>query len=375
MRQIATVGQALRRGGAASRQVVPGPGRLYIYQMLSPHPGVPSRQRPWFLFLLMFSFAGVAGTEIFAESIQPAAEDQPVEAGTPPARINPADAMVPEADAGAPEGDLPAGAVATDESTIEKPYWRTNLFGRFFRDQRFLLTTWWPAELRRPWFSGPVLAGVALATTSNGDTPEGADMELGDYVKSEASGHARSVAGDLSFLGNTGPGALLIGAGYLIGRWSHHDRLAEASSLSAEALLSSGLYTTIFKHLTARTRPANGGRGNFFEFSPQDGQVASSFPSGHAAGAFTVAAVFSGVYSDHHWVPWVAYGTAGLVGWARVAQHRHFPSDILVGAMIGSSIGRMAVTRNRETAGPAASLEPFFDPTGPSAGIVWTRHW
>jgi membrane-associated phospholipid phosphatase len=256
-----------------------------------------------------------------------------------------------------------------------KPYWRTNLFGRFFRDQSFLFTTWWPAEIRRPWFTGPVLAGVVLATTSDSLTLEQMDMRFGNYTKAETAGHSRPLAYKLSFVGNTGPGMLLVGAGYLIGRWSHHQRLEEATSLSAEALLTTGLYTTILKSLTARTRPANGGTGKFFVYSPPAGQTSGSFPSGHASCAFSVAAVFSGVYSDHPWVPYVAYGTAGLIGWSRIALHRHFPSDILVGAMLGSSIGRMTLARDKEAGEATAIIEPFFDPEGHGGGLVYTRRW
>jgi len=276
-------------------------------------------------------------------------------------------------DAGSPDADR--GPVMDATGPAGRPYWRTNLFGRFFRDQKYLVTTWWPSEFRRPAFTASILAGVALAADSAASPDGGMDLEFEQHVKDLSSGQANRSWRRVSNLGNAATGAALIGAGYLIGRFGHHDRLAEASSLSAEALLSAGFYTSVLKALSARTRPAGGGHGDFFEYRPPSGQVNGSFPSGHATGAFTVAAVFTGIYSEHRWVPWVAYGTAGLVGVSRVSLGRHFPSDILVGAILGHSIGRMVVARQGERGEAVARLEPFLDLSRQDVGVVWTRRW
>ena len=94
-----------------------------------------------------------------------------------------------------------------------------------------------------------------------------------------------------------------------------------------------------------------------------------------AAPQITVATVFAQVYQDHRWVSWVAYGTAGLIGASRVGLGRHFPSDVIVGGLLGNSIGRMVVTRDLESRPPSASLRPYFDPAGDGVGLVWTRDW
>jgi hypothetical protein len=280
----------------------------------------------------------------------------------------PSDPIAPRED---PAPASPEEAVAR----ADRPYWRKNLFGRFFRDQKYLFTAWWPSELRREGFTLPLLGGIALASTSDQGNGEGADLELQNYVQIESRGRGEGVARELSFLGDAATGAALIGAGYLIGRWSHHDRLAEASSLSAEALLSAGLWSTALKAVTARARPAGGSNGKFFQYKPGPGETVGSFPSGHATGAFTVATVFAHVYADQKWVSWVAYGTAGLIGASRVALARHFPSDVIVGGLLGNSIGRMVVARSQESEAPAATLQPYFDPAGDQVGLVWTRVW
>src|SRR5262249_6259188 len=120
---------------------------------------------------------------------------------------------------------------------MDRPYWRQNLFGRFFRDQKFLFTTWLPSEIRNPAFTFPVLAGTLLATTAYRPAGEQQDMQLESYIRRETRNGGGGPARALSILGDAGSGAVLIGTGYLVGRMSGDDRLAEASSLSAEALL------------------------------------------------------------------------------------------------------------------------------------------
>jgi len=56
--------------------------------------------------------------------------------------------------------------------------------------------------------------------------------------------------------------------------------------------------------------------------------------------------VFAEQYRDRKWVPWLSYGLATLVGASRLALGRHFPGDVLVGAVLGTSIGRGIAARN-----------------------------
>jgi hypothetical protein len=44
----------------------------------------------------------------------------------------------------------------------DRPYWRTNLFKRVITDQKFLVTKWWPQEIKDPLFAGTLGAGLAL---------------------------------------------------------------------------------------------------------------------------------------------------------------------------------------------------------------------
>ncbi|MBN8783399.1 MAG: phosphatase PAP2 family protein [Terrimonas ferruginea] len=67
-----------------------------------------------------------------------------------------------------------------------------------------------------------------------------------------------------------------------------------------------------------------------------DGTTYNSFPSGHTAQAFAAATFLSEEYKGRlPWMPYAAYGIASSVGVLRMANNRHYVSDVLVGAGIG----------------------------------------
>jgi len=68
-----------------------------------------------------------------------------------------------------------------------------------------------------------------------------------------------------------------------------------------------------------------------------------SFPSGHAAGSFAVAtfvALRARAYTDKPWIVVVVmYVYAAIVALSRPVLGVHYPSDIVAGAVLGSTIG------------------------------------
>jgi hypothetical protein len=67
-----------------------------------------------------------------------------------------------------------------------------------------------------------------------------------------------------------------------------------------------------------------------------DGSAYTSFPSGHTAQAFAAATFLSEEYKDRlPWIPYAAYGMASSVGLLRMANNRHYVSDVLLGAGLG----------------------------------------
>ena len=104
--------------------------------------------------------------------------------------------------------------------------------------------------------------------------------------------------------------------------------------LTGTAVLLAGTVSTVTKVVVGRARPyVDLGHGKFKPFSLLDHY--HSFPSGHTIAAFSVATVFANRYRKHRWVPYVAYGLAGWVGFTRVSLQSHFVSDVFAGAALG----------------------------------------
>lgn len=110
------------------------------------------------------------------------------------------------------------------------------------------------------------------------------------------------------------------------------DRTLRQQSLYLGAsVLSSALFTNIIKYSVDRTRP--------FVAYPELEKLSSgggpSFPSGHTSDAFAIATAVSLT-----WPRWYvivpAYSWAALVGWSRLALGVHYPSDVLMGALMGA---------------------------------------
>jgi membrane-associated phospholipid phosphatase len=125
--------------------------------------------------------------------------------------------------------------------------------------------------------------------------------------------------------------------------------------LAGESLFDSELLTIAMKDATRRLQPVDiPTNGNFADswfkqnVSLRAGLLSGigSFPSGHTVAAFSIATVFAERYrKQHRWVPYVAYGTAALIGFSRLTLSAHFPSDVFLGAALGYSISRFTVLK------------------------------
>ncbi len=130
---------------------------------------------------------------------------------------------------------------------------------------------------------------------------------------------------------------------YAYGWISNKNLPRNVAILAGEAVLLTGGLTQIAKFSSGRLRPYETSPLNPKDFTAWNTQ--SSFWSGHTATSFALAAVFSEVYSDKMWVKITSYGLASTVGITRIVEEQHWPSDVIVGAVVGTFIGRM-VTRN-----------------------------
>ena len=152
---------------------------------------------------------------------------------------------------------------------------------------------------------------------------------------------------------NTSLGMAIVPAAFLVVGHFRHDSYAEKTALLAgEAYADSAIVDIAMKVSTRRLRPSDiPPTGNFsdtfFRSHMSPIGINTSFPSGHAAGAFSIATVFAHRYRRHRWVPWVAYGAAGAISFSRVTTQAHFPSDVFLGAALGFTITEFTVLRPR----------------------------
>ena len=144
---------------------------------------------------------------------------------------------------------------------------------------------------------------------------------------------------------NTGVAEGLLPVTFLLTGLIRRDPGTRATGLLAgEALLNAEILSEVMKNVTRRLRPSDlSPTGDFGDtwFRVPGGVlfVRGSFPSGHAIGACAVAGVIARRYRQHRWVPWLAYGLAGVVGFSRITLQSHFPSDVFAGEALGCVIG------------------------------------
>ena len=111
--------------------------------------------------------------------------------------------------------------------------------------------------------------------------------------------------------------------------------------LTQAITITSGL-TQVIKSVTGRPRPY------VYDAQPA-GNVAredlSSFPSGHTSTAFAAAAAYwsmvhrRGVASHHNVEIVSLFLLAATTGALRVSAHKHFPTDVMAGAALGTAVG------------------------------------
>jgi membrane-associated phospholipid phosphatase len=174
-----------------------------------------------------------------------------------------------------------------------------------------------------------------------------ADDDLREWTQKQRGSTLDSVADVLDVAGSgVAVGVLNLGlvAGGLIQQKNEgNSKLLKTAIISTEAQLFAEGLTAFGKLAVGRNDPGEGrGTHSFEPFSNLDG----SFPSGHAARSFAVAAVFADQYEQP--ISLIAYGLAGLISLSRVYEDEHFASDVVAGAFLGYAIGKFLVRRHKD---------------------------
>lgn len=160
----------------------------------------------------------------------------------------------------------------------------------------------------------------------------------------EYSRHLSNSPSRLKFaddISNYGIGSLvgIEGGFYFWGHMTHDDHEQEASILGGEAVLDSLAITYALKSVFRRQRPLqNDYRGSFWA-------EGDSFPSEHAAAAWSIASTIAHEYPGPL-TSLFTYGLASVVSASRITSKQHFPSDVLIGSTIGWFVGQQ-VYRSR----------------------------
>lgn len=150
----------------------------------------------------------------------------------------------------------------------------------------------------------------------------------------------------------TTQGAAALGV-YVIGRVAHAPRMASLGADLVRGQIVGGILADGVKVVAKRTRP-DGGK--------------YSFPSGHTEAAFVTATVIERHFGWKAGVP--AYALAAYIGASRLAEYRHFTSDVLFGAGIGMVAGRATTF---ERAHSTISIAPQVTHTSVAAVVTIDR--
>ena len=206
-----------------------------------------------------------------------------------------------------------------------------HLLQRFARDQEQLWT--FPGRVRVA--DADWLMPFALTTAFF----IGTDTEFSKHLSNSSSRINKSTT-----FSNYGIGAMgaMAGGLYLWGKVTRDDHKRETGFLAGEAAINSFAAVYALKYALGRERPLQDNyRGNFRSGG-------DSFPSEHAAAAWSIATVVAHEYPGTL-TQILMYGMATAVSASRLTAKQHFPSDVLVGSAIGWVSGEVVYRAHHDS--------------------------
>lgn len=265
----------------------------------------------------------------------------------------------------APEA-TPAQTAPQDPHAVRSsPSKKQPLFSSFLKEQYRM----WTAPLRPGNYDTHSMSKYGLPFLIMSGAAIASDRKTSEWLPNTQDQLVWS--GRISQIGAPYTLAGVAGATYLIGSLRHDDHLKETGAIAARALAHTQLMVFALKEMTQRERPVEDKlRVGFW-------RGGDSFPSGHAASSFAVAAVFAYEYRDHIAVPITAYSLASLVSVSRMSARRHWVSDIFVGGSLGFMVGRFMYKQHHDPSLPGSpvqrrsSLIPEIGVSSRGAALLW----
>lgn len=157
-----------------------------------------------------------------------------------------------------------------------------------------------------------------------------------------------------NFYGTWMPGVAISSGLYITGLAFDEPKIRRAGRHVFQSIVYATAITTITKSLVGRHRP-HLEDGPYKLEGPSFKDEYNSFPSGHSTMAFAVSSALAAEIDD----PWASvglYALAGMTALSRLYVDRHWGSDVVFGAVVGTICGHSVVN--------------LHDPAGDEAGLL-----
>ncbi len=139
----------------------------------------------------------------------------------------------------------------------------------------------------------------------------------------------------------------LSGAALGVGYISKNKNWQHFALDNLQAQIFTGGITFVIKELTHRARPETG-EDNYAWYGPFKGSENKSFFSGHTALSFSTATMVYLHTGRKWWVALLGYSAASAVGISRMQRQKHWASDVVGGALVGTATAQFIYNQQQK---------------------------